>query len=107
LIQHFEGRVRSLGAEQIEDVALGLVELRARDIPRPGKIERDDPPRARTHHRDMGSERQRLIDAMGHEHDGALMLLPDPNQFILHVHPRLLVERAERLIHQNDLRVHQ
>src|SRR6202048_1406382 len=55
----------------------------------------------------MRSERQSLIDPVGHENDRAPMLLPNPNQFILHVHAGLLVERTERLIHQDDLRIHQ
>ncbi len=64
-------------------------------------------PRAGAHHGNMRAQRQCFVDAVRYENDRALVFLPDPDQFILHIHPGLLIERAERLIHQDDLRIHQ
>ena len=40
---------------------------------------------------------------MGHEQHGCAKLLPDPEQRFLHHGARLRVERAERLVHQQDI----
>ena len=39
---------------------------------------------------------------MGDEHDGAAALLPDPEQLAVQPFPGHLVERAERLVHQQE-----
>src|SRR6202022_4699111 len=59
------------------------------------------------HDRDMRAKRESFVDAVGDEDDGAGVLLPDADQLILHVHAVLLVERAERLVHQAHLGGHQ
>jgi hypothetical protein len=41
---------------------------------------------------------------VGDEHDGLAVTLPDLEQFVLQALARQRVERAERLIHQQDLR---
>src|SRR5690625_4615765 len=43
---------------------------------------------------------------MGDEDDRALLLLPGLQQVLLHAHPGERVECAERLVHQQDRRVH-
>src|SRR6266508_3254229 len=50
-------------------------------------------------------EIDRLLHVMGHEDHGLRRALPDAQEFRLHEAPGLSIERAERLIHQQDLRV--
>src|ERR1700689_799431 len=86
VFQHCHGRICPFRAKQTENVTFGFVKLRTGDIPRPGKIDRDDLPNAagtRAHDRDMRSKRQSLVDSMRHENDGASMFLPDAHQFVL------------------------
>src|SRR5205823_5952721 len=64
--------------------------------------ELDDPPRTRRHHGDVGREKYRLGDAVRDEHDGRPGLLPDPQQLDVQPLAGHLVERAERLVHQED-----
>src|SRR5215831_5491367 len=65
----------------------------------------DDPARPRRHHRDLVAEIDGLGQAVGDEHDGFSGRGPDPQQLVTHGHPRLLVERGERFVHQKHRRV--
>jgi hypothetical protein len=58
-------------------------------------------PRGQHHH--AGAEKHRLADAVGHEHDGLPGLLPDMQQLQVHFLARERVERAKRLVHQDEL----
>ena len=61
--------------------------------------------RTRRHHDDFVGEIDRFGQAMGDEHDGLAGCRPDPQQFVAHGHARLLIERCERLVHQQHRRV--
>ena len=52
---------------------------------------------------DAVGERQRLAQIVGHEQHGLLLALPDIQQHLVHVELGVGVERAERLVHQQDL----
>ena len=75
---------------------------RARDVDRDLLL---DPARPRGHHVDHVAEEHRLVDVVGDEQHGLVALLPDAEQHLLHQRARLAVERAERLVHQQDLGV--
>ncbi len=60
--------------------------------------------RPRRHDDDPVGEEQRLVDVVGDEEDGGAHLLPHAEQQLLHRHPRLRVERGERLVHQHHAR---
>src|SRR5213593_1026761 len=64
-----------------------------------------DPPGARRHDGDPRREEERLVQAVGHEDHGLARPAPDVEEPLAHEHARLLVEGAERLVHQEDLRV--
>src|SRR5262249_11960726 len=55
------------------------------------------------HHEHALGQVDRLVDVMGDHHDGLAGCLPQAQQFVLHHLARLGVERAERLIQQQDL----
>ena len=65
----------------------------------------DDAARARRQDDDAVGEHQRLPDAVGDEDDRLAARRPDAQQLVLHLDARQLVERAERLVHQQDLRI--
>jgi len=74
----------------------------------PGEVERlveHDPPRTMAHHDHPAAERNGLLHAVGDEHHGATGLLPDPSQLSLQVLPGEGIERAERLVHQHQVRI--
>ena len=54
------------------------------------------------HHDDSGREEHRLGDRVRDEEDGAARLRPDPQQLPVQPLARHLVERAERLVHQEQ-----
>src|ERR1700730_1561239 len=54
----------------------------------------------RGHDHDAIGEKDGLRDAVGDENHGLLVLLPDPEQLLLHHLARLGVERAEGLVHE-------
>ena len=66
----------------------------------------EDAPRPLRHHDDAVAEQHGLVDVVRHEHHRAPVGRPDAEQLALHVPPRLRVERAERLVHQQQRRVH-
>ena len=62
-------------------------------------------PGPRRHHQHLVGEIHRLGQAVGDEHHGLGGLRPDAQQLVPHGHARLLVERGERLVHQQHGRV--
>ena len=64
-----------------------------------------DPARTRAHHDDAGREEDRLGDRVRDEHDRRRELLPDREQLEVQALARHLVERAERLVHQQQRRL--
>ena len=61
------------------------------------------PPAA--HHHDAVGEHERLGDAVRDEEHRLAARRPDAQQLVLHLDAGDLVERAERLVHQQDLRI--
>src|SRR5215472_2013580 len=59
---------------------------------------------AREHQHAVG-EKHRLVDLMGYEQDGLAALLPDAHQLGLHDLAGLRVERRERLVHEENIRI--
>ena len=64
-----------------------------------------DPGRRPRQHQRAVSERDRLGDVVGHEHDRLAAEIPEPEQVLLQVQAGLRIERAERLVHQDDRRI--
>jgi hypothetical protein len=60
----------------------------------------------RREHHDAVGEKHRLVDLMGDEQRGSLGAREDLQQFHLHEFARLRVERRERLVEQQELRLH-
>ena len=86
-------RVERLGLARV------LVAGAERDVDHVG-----DAPRARRHHDDALGEEDRLGDRVGDEHDRGARLGADPDQLGLHALARHLVQRAERLVHEQQRR---
>ena len=63
-----------------------------------------DPPRARRHHDHAVGQEHRLGDRVRDEHDRRARLRADPQQLGLHPLAGHLVQRAERLVHQQQRR---
>src|SRR3954453_10754013 len=57
------------------------------------------------HHDDAAAEENPFLDVGGPEQHGLLVALPDREQHFLHQRSRLVVERAEGLVEQQDLRI--
>ena len=68
-----------------------------------GTISRTRPGIGRHHQHPLAEER-RLVDRVGDEQDGRAGLLPDAAQLLVQPVARDLVERAERLVHQQEPR---
>ena len=66
---------------------------------------RNDPSRPGPHHRHPVGEKRRLVDAVGDEQRRRAGLDPDPLQFDVHLPPQNLIERAERLVHEENSRL--
>ena len=66
-------------------------------------ISRTRPGRA-GQHQHLLAEKRRLVDAVGDEHDRRAGLAPDAQQFLVQPVAGDLVQRAERLIHQQHAR---
>ena len=64
-----------------------------------------DGPWPRRHDRDAVGERDRFVKAVRDEHDGSRGAPAHSDEPLAHEEPRLLVERAEGLVHQEDGRV--
>ena len=70
-----------------------------------GRDDVDEAAGPRRHDADPVGQHRRLVERMGDEHDGRAGLAPDAQQLVAHQQPRLLVERAERLVEQQHLRL--
>src|SRR3989442_473313 len=76
---------------------------------RPGKRDADDVvdgARSRADERDAIAEEDRLVHAVRDEHNGGARPFPDADELLLKDPPGLLVERAERFVHKQHLRLH-
>jgi hypothetical protein len=58
------------------------------------------------HHHYAIRQKNRFIDAVRHEQSGLPVLFPDGEQFVSHFLPRLRVQRSERFVQKQNLRVH-
>ena len=67
----------------------------------------DDAARARAHHVHLVGEIDRLLDVMGDEQHRLAEVAPQLHQPFLHLQLGLRIERAERLVQQNDVGVEQ
>src|SRR5579875_2605416 len=77
-------------------------------VARPGERHGDDfanPPRMRRHHDHAIGKRQRLLDTVRDEQHRLAIALPERKELRRQTHARLLVERAERLVHEEHLRI--
>ena len=93
-------RWRSVDDDALE-LGRGLHVERARPLER-HVDDRVDPPRPRRQQHDPVGQEHRLADRMGDEQDGLARLHPDALQLQIHLVARHGVERAERLVHQQD-----
>jgi hypothetical protein len=105
-------RPGDLFAQALPDLPVRLDERRGQpdllDVARPGQRhveDRLDRGRAGRHDDDPVGERDRLLEVVRHEHHRGPGALPEPQQLVLHQRPGLHVQRAERLVHQHDLRL--
>ena len=90
------------------DLTLELDEVPRESITRPREFHAKGPlqvTRIRAHDHDPIRQRDRLGHRVRDEDDGLLAGRPDSKQLGLHAHPRLLVQGAERLVHEQDHRV--
>ncbi len=55
------------------------------------------------HHRDARRQEHRLVDAVRDEHDGEAARRPERGELVVQALPREFVERAERLVHQQEI----
>src|SRR5579859_2169018 len=97
-----------VAGQPLRHIAPDGVELRRRHIARPRQIDRDvgfDAPRPGAHHHDPVGEEHRLLDRMGDEDAGDAGALPYLQQLALQLLARQRVERAEWLIHEEDVGV--
>ena len=62
-------------------------------------------PGMRRQHQNARADHDRLLDRMGDEQHGETQLIPQRQQFLLHGAPGQRVERGERLVHQQDVRL--
>ena len=61
-------------------------------------------PGTRAHHRDARRQEHRFVDAVGDEHDREAAPRPQCGELAVHPLPREFVQRAERLVHQQQIR---
>jgi hypothetical protein len=61
-----------------------------------------DPARSRRHHDDAVGEGDRLHEIVRDEHDGLARRRPERQELLLEEQPGLRVERAERLVHEDE-----
>ena len=59
----------------------------------------------RRHHADAVGQHRRLVERMRDQQHGRAGLAPQPQQLVAHQQPGLLVERAERLVEQDQPRL--
>ncbi len=89
-------------------VAAELRRLAGVEAARPRQVDRDGLENAsgpRRHHHHMIGEQHRLADAVSDEQHGLVRAHPQPLQLEIELVAGECVERAERLIHQQELRL--
>ena len=57
------------------------------------------------HHHDTVCEVYSFVHTVSYEKNGLTILLPYPQQFLLKQDPSMCVQSAERLVHEQDVRV--
>src|SRR6266853_2123712 len=101
-------RLLWLVEDQVADAAHVLDEARVLpDVEAARAVKRDvehrpHPARPRAHDHHPVGEEDRLVDGVGDEEHRLGLLVPDPLQLEVHLLPRHRVERAERLVHQQE-----
>src|ERR1700722_944586 len=98
--------ILEVAPDAVHDLAVARIVAQLQHVARPLQRYIDDglgAARARGHHHDLVGERHRLVDAVGDEHQRLLVDLPDAQELLLQDGAVLLVERRERLVHQQDL----
>src|SRR6266700_6685742 len=102
-----------LGLQRCPDLAVEIVErgldLDLGDVARPRQrdlpIPDDAGGRPRRHDHHAIGQRDRLLEIVGDEQHRLAVGVPQIEQQVAHDLPRLRVERAERLVHQQDFRI--
>ena len=100
--------------QSVPDLAMELDEPRRqtnlRDIARAWKIDRVLADRvrlrARRKHDDAVGKRDSLLEIVRDEDDGLAIRRPEIQKLVFHELPSLHVERGKRLVHEQDLRIH-
>src|SRR5918993_1831930 len=103
LIAHLPFQKRADFARQL-DMARAAEGLRS--DARPRDLDRElahDAARPRRHHHDAVTEEDRLVDRVRDQNDGLAARHPDALQLRVHALARERIERAERLVHQEEL----
>src|SRR5467141_2433605 len=105
-LQRFYGLIPNQVPDLVNlvDKPLGAVDLRI-GLVEAGVDDGLDAPGPCGHHRDPLREVDGFVHVVGDEDHGFARLLPDGKQLPLHQAAGLRIERAERLIHQQDARV--
>src|SRR4051794_31409730 len=102
------GMTGHLRAEPVGDLGGLAGHLGGVDAPGPAVGDRevlDHPAGPAAQQHDPVAEPDRLAHVVGHEQDGELLLPPDPLELVVQEVPGHRVERAERLVHQQNVRV--
>ncbi len=102
------------GAQELHDalacLLVGRGQAQVPPLARAGQPDLDgraeDGAGARGHRIDAVGEENRLVDVVGDQNDRRAAHAPDPEQLVLQGGPRQRVEGAERLVHEEHLRLH-
>ncbi len=101
-----------LDAQLVPQARGDLAEMRGRDhaivaVARPaGAHEVDEAAGARGHHADAVGQHRGLVEGVGDEQHARRGFTPQPQQLVAHEQAGLLVECAERLVEQDQPRLH-
>ncbi len=103
----FERFAAQIFPEPAGDLAESRVaDDRAVALARPtGLDDLDETAGPRRHDADAVRQHGRLVERMGDQQHGGAGLAPQPQQLVAHQQPRLLIERAERLVEQDEARL--
>ena len=92
--------------DEIEQQAAILVEAQVEDVPRPRQVDFDDlldPAGRGAHHHHPVGEINRFLDVVRHEDHGLLRPLDDIVKVVLDLAARMLVERREGFVCEQDI----
>ena len=78
---------RDIGRGRVDQDFLGMAELHDRAV---------------LHQHNTAAERDRLVQVVRHEHDSFLQPVLQLDQLLLHVAAYQRIERAERLVHEQE-----